>query len=29
VKNQPQIEFAEVEHLDGVERGGFGSTGIK
>ena len=29
VKNQPQIEFAEVERLDGVERGGFGSTGIK
>ena len=29
VKNQPKIEFAEVEHLDGVERGGFGSTGIK
>lgn len=29
VKNQPQIEFMEVEHLDGVERGGFGSTGIR
>ena len=29
VKNQPQIDFAEVEHLGGVERGGFGSTGIK
>lgn len=27
VKNQPQIDFAEVEHLGGVERGGFGSTG--
>ena len=29
VKNQPQIAFAEVEHLGGVERGGFGSTGKK
>ena len=25
--NQPQIEFVEVEHLDGEDRGGFGSTG--
>ena len=27
VKNQPEICFEEVEHLDGEERGGFGSTG--
>lgn len=26
-KNQPVIEFEEVEHLAGVNRGGFGSTG--
>ena len=26
VKNQPEICFEEVEHLDGPERGGFGST---
>lgn len=25
--NQPQISFTEVEHLDGPDRGGFGSTG--
>jgi len=24
---QPQIKFTEVEHLDGANRGGFGSTG--
>lgn len=29
VKNQPKIEFEEVEHLEGVARGGFGSTGIQ
>ena len=29
VKNQPKIEFMEVEHLGGTVRGGFGSTGIK
>lgn len=29
VKNQPKIDFVEVEHLEGVERGGFGSTGIQ
>lgn len=29
VKKQPDIEFIEVEHLDGVDRGGFGSTGSK
>lgn len=28
VKNQPQIEFKEVEHLNNTERGGIGSTGI-
>ena len=27
VKNQPQIQFDEVEFLDEEERGGFGSTG--
>ena len=26
-KHQPTIEFAEVEHLEGKERGSFGSTG--
>ena len=29
VKNQPKIEFMEVEHLGGPSRGGFGSTGIQ
>lgn len=27
VKKQPEIEFTEVEHLEGINRGGFGSTG--
>ena len=27
IKNQPQILFDEVEHLDGANRGGFGTTG--
>lgn len=27
VKNQPEIEFEEVESLDNKDRGGFGSTG--
>lgn len=27
VENQPKITFEEVEHLDGVNRGGFGTTG--
>lgn len=27
MKNQPRIEFEEVEVLEGVARGGFGSTG--
>lgn len=25
--NQPQINFVEVDHLDGTDRGGIGSTG--
>lgn len=29
VKNQPKIVFEEVEHLGGIVRGGFGSTGIQ
>jgi dUTP pyrophosphatase len=29
IENQPTISFVEVDHLDGVDRGGFGSTGIK
>ena len=28
-KNQPQIIFEEVDHLDNKDRGGFGSTGTK
>jgi len=28
-ENQPQINFETVEHLDGKDRGGFGSTGVK
>lgn len=27
MENQPKIVFDEVEHLDGTDRGGFGSTG--
>ena len=27
IEHQPTIEFEEVNHLDGEERGGFGSTG--
>ena len=27
-KHQPEIEFNEVDHLDGKDRGGFGSTGV-
>ena len=27
IEHQPTIEFDEVEHLDGEERNGFGSTG--
>ena len=29
MRNQPEIIFKEVEHLEGVNRGGFGSTGEK
>jgi dUTP pyrophosphatase len=27
MKHQPEIEFDETDHLDGKDRGGFGSTG--
>ena len=27
MEHQPSINFEEVEYLDGIERGGFGSTG--
>ncbi len=29
MKNQPELVFTEVDHLDGVSRGGFGTTGIR
>ena len=29
IKHQPQLEFIEVDHLNSVSRGGFGSTGVK
>lgn len=29
VKNQPEIEFIEVEYLNDPARGGIGSTGTK
>jgi len=29
MKNQPVLQFEEVEHLTGKDRGGFGSTGVK
>lgn len=29
MKNQPELIFETVEHLDGEDRGGFGSTGIR
>ena len=29
VRNQPQLIFEEAEHLEGTDRGGFGSTGIQ
>lgn len=29
VENQPRIEFDEVDHLEGADRGGFGSTGAR
>lgn len=28
MKKQDEVEFIEVEHLDDVSRGGFGSTGL-
>lgn len=28
METQPHIEFEEVDHLDGENRGGFGSTGV-
>lgn len=27
IKNQPKLNFIKVDHLDGKDRGGFGSTG--
>ena len=29
MENQPKITFEAVEHLDGADRGGFGTTGSK
>ena len=29
MQNQPKIVFDEVEHLEGADRGGFGSTGTR
>ena len=29
MENQPPLEFVAVEHLEGENRGGFGSTGIR
>lgn len=29
VENQPKIQFEETEHLNGADRGGFGSTGSR
>ena len=29
MENQPQVEFETVEVLEGADRGGFGSTGVK
>lgn len=29
IEKQPLIEFEEVEHMTGPDRGGFGSTGIQ
>ena len=29
VRNQPQLTFTRVEHLEDADRGGFGSTGRK
>ena len=27
MKNQPELNFVQVEHMEGPDRGGFGSTG--
>lgn len=29
IEKQPELSFVEVEHLEGEDRGGFGSTGTK
>lgn len=29
VENQPKLHFVQVEHLNGPDRGGFGSTGVR
>lgn len=29
MENQPRLQFTEVEHLEGADRGGFGSTGTR
>ncbi len=29
MENQPKISFEEVKHLEGTDRGGFGSTGVQ
>ena len=29
VENQPKLNVVRVEHLDGPDRGGFGSTGVR
>ena len=29
IRNQPTIEFEEVSHLNGEDRGGFGSSGVQ
>lgn len=29
MENQPKLHFTEVEHLEGPDRGGFGTTGVK
>lgn len=28
IRKMPDVKFTEVEHLDGEDRGGFGSTGV-
>lgn len=28
IEHQPKLDFLPVEHLDGPDRGGFGSTGV-